>query len=126
LAYYAINIRDDRVGGRLKQSKIELAFRINLTAAHCRAARGWLGWTQAELSKQSGVGLSTIKDFEGGKRQTHKGVQLLLQNAFAQANIWCSEGGIYEGGYEPYGERDDVIEVHEHDIDNTDNTEPTE
>lgn len=71
-------------------------FEVRLTAAHCRAARGWLGWTQAELSKRSGVGLSTIKDYENGRRQTHKGVQLLLQNAFAKVGVWCSNRGIYD------------------------------
>lgn len=33
-----------------------------------RAARNWLGWTQAELAERSKVGLSTVKDFESGKR----------------------------------------------------------
>jgi ribosome-binding protein aMBF1 (putative translation factor) len=33
-----------------------------------RAARGWLGWTQAELAKKARVGLSTVKDFEAKKR----------------------------------------------------------
>jgi transcriptional regulator with XRE-family HTH domain len=71
-------------------------FSIKLTAAHCRAARGWLGWTQAELSRQSGVGLSTIKDYEKGNRRTHKGVQILLQSTFAKAGVWCSEEGIWD------------------------------
>jgi transcriptional regulator with XRE-family HTH domain len=33
-----------------------------------RAARGWLGWTQAKLADEASVGLSTVKDFEAGKR----------------------------------------------------------
>ena len=33
-----------------------------------RAARNWLLWTQAELAEKAKVGLSTIKDFESGKR----------------------------------------------------------
>ena len=33
-----------------------------------RAARNWLAWTQAELADRAKVGLSTIKDFESGKR----------------------------------------------------------
>lgn len=73
----------------------EKDFEVRLTAAHCRAARGWLGWTQAQLSKESGVGLSTIKDYERGRRETHKGVQLLLQNAFAKNGVWCSKAGIH-------------------------------
>ena len=33
-----------------------------------RAARNWLAWTQAELAERANVGLSTVKDYEGGKR----------------------------------------------------------
>jgi len=33
-----------------------------------RAARNWLAWTQAELAERARVGLSTVKDYEGGKR----------------------------------------------------------
>ena len=33
-----------------------------------RAARNWLAWTQAELATRANVGLSTVKDYEGGKR----------------------------------------------------------
>lgn len=33
-----------------------------------RAARNWLAWTQAELAERSKVGLSTLKDYESGKR----------------------------------------------------------
>lgn len=33
-----------------------------------RAARNWLAWTQAELADRAKVGLSTIKDYESGKR----------------------------------------------------------
>ena len=33
-----------------------------------RAARNWLAWTQAELATRAKVGLSTVKDYEGGKR----------------------------------------------------------
>jgi ribosome-binding protein aMBF1 (putative translation factor) len=33
-----------------------------------RAARNWLAWTQAELAAKANVGLSTVKDYEGGKR----------------------------------------------------------
>lgn len=71
-------------------------FEVRLTPAHCRAARGWLGWTQAELSRQAQVGLTAIKDFEKGARQTHRGVQVLLQNAFAKSGVWCTREGILD------------------------------
>ncbi len=39
-----------------------------MTPEQCRAARGWLGWTQQELATAAKVALSTVKDFEGGRR----------------------------------------------------------
>lgn len=39
-----------------------------MTPEQCRAARAWLGLKQDELATAAGVGLSTLKDFEGGKR----------------------------------------------------------
>lgn len=36
---------------------------------HSRAARAWLGWSQADLAERAKVGLSTVKDFESGKRE---------------------------------------------------------
>jgi predicted transcriptional regulator len=40
-----------------------------LTPQQCRAARGWLGWSQTELALQSQVSISTIRDFEANKRK---------------------------------------------------------
>ena len=39
-----------------------------MTPEQCRAARAWLNWSQSELAKAASVGLSTVKDYEGGKR----------------------------------------------------------
>lgn len=39
-----------------------------LAPEHSRAARGWLNWTQEELAKKANVSLSTIRDFEKGRR----------------------------------------------------------
>jgi ribosome-binding protein aMBF1 (putative translation factor) len=33
-----------------------------------RAARAWLGWSQGELAKRASVSLSTVHDFETGRR----------------------------------------------------------
>jgi transcriptional regulator with XRE-family HTH domain len=39
-----------------------------LSPEQCRAARAWLGWGQDDLAKMAKVSLSTIRDFESGKR----------------------------------------------------------
>lgn len=39
-----------------------------LSPEQCRAARAWLNWSQDELARRAQVGLSTLKDFETGKR----------------------------------------------------------
>jgi DNA-binding transcriptional regulator YiaG len=39
-----------------------------MTPEQCRAARGWLGWSQNELAGAAHVSHSTVKDFEGGRR----------------------------------------------------------
>jgi DNA-binding transcriptional regulator YiaG len=39
-----------------------------MSPEQCRAARGWLGWSQAKLAKGASVSLSTVRDFEKGRR----------------------------------------------------------
>ena len=39
-----------------------------LAPEQSRAARGWLDWTQEELAKRANVSLSTVRDFEKGRR----------------------------------------------------------
>lgn len=64
-----------------------------MTPGQCRAARGLLEMTQADLAAAAGVGLSTVKDFELGKRDplphnlaaivkaiTVAGIQLIPEN----------------------------------------------
>jgi DNA-binding transcriptional regulator YiaG len=41
---------------------------MTMTPAQCRAARGFLDISQEELAKASNVGLSTVRDFEKGRR----------------------------------------------------------
>jgi transcriptional regulator with XRE-family HTH domain len=37
-----------------------------MTPEQSRAARGWLGWSQAELAKRASVSLRTVQGFEKG------------------------------------------------------------
>jgi DNA-binding transcriptional regulator YiaG len=54
-----------------------------MTPEQCRSARAWLAWSQGELARAAGVGLSTLKDFEAGKRDpvanNRKAIQAVLE-----------------------------------------------
>jgi DNA-binding transcriptional regulator YiaG len=39
-----------------------------MTPEQCRAARGWLDWSQGDLATAAHVSLSTVRDFEKGRR----------------------------------------------------------
>ena len=39
-----------------------------MTPEQCRAARGWLDISQSELAEAANVSLSTVRDFEKGRR----------------------------------------------------------
>jgi len=52
-----------------------------------RAARNWLSWTQVELAERAKVGLSTVKDYEGEKRQPIANNIEAIQRAFEAAGM---------------------------------------
>jgi len=52
-----------------------------------RAARNWLAWTQAELAERAKVGLSTVKDYESGKRVPIANNLLAIQAALEDAGM---------------------------------------
>lgn len=58
-----------------------------LSPEQCRAARGWLGWSQDELSKRARIGQSTLKDFEGGKRAPMRNNLEAIRHAIEAAGI---------------------------------------
>jgi transcriptional regulator with XRE-family HTH domain len=41
---------------------------MDLHPAQCRAARGLLEWSQGRLAKAAGLGMSTVRDFEKGRK----------------------------------------------------------
>lgn len=40
-----------------------------MSPEQCRAARAWLNWPQDALAKAASVGVSTVRDFEAGRRE---------------------------------------------------------
>jgi len=70
---------------------------LQVSPEQCRAARAWLGWTQAELAERSNVGLSALKDFEKGSRRTLAAIRHQIQRAFEDAGVTFLPYGIEVG-----------------------------
>jgi DNA-binding transcriptional regulator YiaG len=57
-----------------------------MTPEQSRAARGWLDWSQDELAKRAKVSLSTVRDFEKGRRKP------IGNNLDAMTRVFEAEG----------------------------------
>jgi transcriptional regulator with XRE-family HTH domain len=68
-----------------------------LTIAQTRAARGLLGWSQDELAAKSGVGISTVADFEAKRRVPRDSSMVALRLAFQTAGLVFVNEGASEG-----------------------------
>lgn len=58
-----------------------------VSSQQCRAARGWLDWSQDKLAKQSGVSRRAIAEFERGLSVPHDRTLRELRAAFEAAGI---------------------------------------
>jgi ribosome-binding protein aMBF1 (putative translation factor) len=58
-----------------------------MSPEQCRAARGWLAWSQQDLAKRANVGISTVKDFENGNRTPIVNNLNAMQRAFEAEGI---------------------------------------
>lgn len=63
-----------------------------ITPEQCRGARGMLDWSQAKLADEAGLGLSTIRDFEKGRRMPLIPSMLALVAALEGAGIAFTAG----------------------------------
>jgi transcriptional regulator with XRE-family HTH domain len=74
--------------------KLELEFAAvnDLHPAQCRAARGFLKWSQAEAAAQLGVGLSLLISFENGRRPQRKNLDKI------KAAFECSGVSFHRSG----------------------------
>jgi transcriptional regulator with XRE-family HTH domain len=62
------------------------------TAAQSRGARGILEWTQERLASDAGVGLSTVKDFESGRRTPIGNNLAAMKNALERGGVEFTNG----------------------------------
>jgi transcriptional regulator with XRE-family HTH domain len=74
----------------------ELSTKIiaRITPAQCRAARALLGITQSELAEAARLGLSTVVDFERGRRQVSGHAIKALKDALKRAGVAFSGAGV--------------------------------
>ena len=57
-----------------------------------RAARGWLDWSQGELAAKASVSLSTVRDFEKGRRVPIANNLTAMRTALEGAGIVFVDG----------------------------------
>ncbi|HEX8168894.1 MAG TPA: helix-turn-helix transcriptional regulator [Beijerinckiaceae bacterium] len=58
-----------------------------------RAARGALAWSQEDLAARAKVSLSTVRDFEAGRRMPIANNLGAMERAFAEAGITMTNDG---------------------------------
>jgi ribosome-binding protein aMBF1 (putative translation factor) len=58
-----------------------------MSPEQCRAARGWLGWSQQELADRASVSLSTVRDFEKGRHAPIANNIAAIQRAIEDAGL---------------------------------------
>jgi ribosome-binding protein aMBF1 (putative translation factor) len=60
---------------------------VMVSPEQSRAARGWLDWSQGDLAKRANVSLSTVRDFEKGRRTPIGNNLEALQRAFEAEGV---------------------------------------
>jgi predicted transcriptional regulator len=58
-----------------------------MTPEQCRAARGWLSWSQVELAKQANVSLRAVAAFERGEQKPRPNNLLAMRRAIEAAGV---------------------------------------
>jgi ribosome-binding protein aMBF1 (putative translation factor) len=63
-----------------------------MSPEQCRAARGWLGWSQQTLADRAKVSVSTLKDFEGRRRKPIANNLDAIKRALEAAGVEFTNG----------------------------------
>jgi DNA-binding transcriptional regulator YiaG len=64
----------------------------HMTPEQCRAARAWLNLSQEELAKGATVGVSTVRDFEAGRREPTRNNLAAMKAVLEKAGISFVDG----------------------------------
>jgi DNA-binding transcriptional regulator YiaG len=65
-----------------------------MSPEQCRAARGWLDISQQELADAANVSLSTVRDYEKGRRTPIVNNLVAMRSALEAKGITLIEKGI--------------------------------
>lgn len=68
-----------------------------MTPEQCRAARAWLNWPQDALAKAASVGVSTVRDFEAGRREPTRNNLAAMKAALETGGIAFVENDLQLG-----------------------------
>lgn len=58
-----------------------------ISPAQCRAARGFLGWSQEQLAEKAGVAIVTVNQFEAGKSASRRATVEVIRLALEAAGL---------------------------------------
>ena len=78
-----------------------------ISPAQCRAARALLQWSQQQLADRSGLGFSTIRDFEKGRHVPYATNLATIEQTLTKAGVRFLDGncvclpGSSDGGIVP-------------------------
>lgn len=70
-----------------------------MSPEQCRAARGWLGWSQQQLANRANVSLSTVRDFEKGRHSPIMNNIAGIRGAIESAGMCL----LYDRDHKPIG-----------------------
>jgi DNA-binding transcriptional regulator YiaG len=74
--------------------KVLMRDKSRMSPEQCRAARGWLGWSQVQLAKRAKVGQSTVKDFESRRRTPIPNNRDAMRRVLEAAGIEFTNGDV--------------------------------
>ncbi len=60
---------------------------LSMTPHQCRAARGLLDWSQAELAQKAAVGIVTVRQFEAAAHVPRRATLAVIRRAFESAGV---------------------------------------